>query len=131
MSGVDEPGLFNFIGELVVLIEDYRRAERRASAEDAEHYLLDAQALAGAAFRHDWEGFLFVFIGFSLSDPNFSLIHDEVRLATGDDMPVRYVVHGRRDPVKEAYLRSMGVNTVTLDWWESLPQFLAEINPAN
>ena len=73
----------------------------------------------------------FLFVGFSLSDPNFTLIHDEARLATNDDMPVRYLVQGRRDPVKEAYLRSMGVNTITLDWWESLPQFLSAINPEN
>lgn len=73
----------------------------------------------------------FLFVGFSLSDPNFALIHDEARLATNDDMPVRYLVQGRRDLVKEAYLRSMGVNTITLDWWESLPDFLAAINPEN
>lgn len=73
----------------------------------------------------------FLFVGFSLSDPNFTLIHDEARLATNDDMPVRYLVQGRRDPVKEAYLRSMGVNTITLDCWESLPQFLFAINPEN
>ena len=71
----------------------------------------------------------FLFVGFSLADPNFTLIHDEARLATNDDMPVRYLVQGRRDLVKEAYLRSMGVNTITLDWWESLPQFLSAINP--
>ena len=71
----------------------------------------------------------FLFVGFSLSDPNFTLIHDETRLATNDDMPVRYVVQGRGDLVKEAYLRSMGVNTINLDWWESLPEFLSAINP--
>ncbi len=73
----------------------------------------------------------FLFVGFSLSDPNFTLIHDEARLATNDDMPVRYLVQARRDIIKEAYLRSMGVNTVTLDWWESLPEFLFAINPEN
>ena len=73
----------------------------------------------------------FLFVGFSLLDPNFTLIHDEARLATNDDMPVRYLVQGRRDLVKEAYLRSMGVNTITLDWWESLPEFLSAINPEN
>ncbi len=73
----------------------------------------------------------FLFVGFSLSDPNFTLIHDEARLATSDDMPVRYLVQGFTDSVKESYLRSMGVNTISLDWWESLPQFLAAINPEN
>ena len=58
MSGVDEPRLFEFIGELTALIEDYRRDERVALAEDAEQYLLDAEALARDAFEYDWEGFL-------------------------------------------------------------------------
>lgn len=84
-----------------------------------------------ARLSQDLRSCAFVFIGFSLTDPNFNLIHDDARLATADDMPLRYVVQGRRDPVKEAYLRSMGVNTITLDWWESLPQFMAAINPAN
>lgn len=73
----------------------------------------------------------FLFVGFSLSDPNFMLIHDEARLATNDVMPVRYLVQGRRDLVKEAYLRSMGVNTINLDWWHFLPEFLSAINPEN
>ena len=80
---------------------------------------------------HELRSCTFLFVGFSLSDPNFTLIHDEARLATNDDMPVRYLVQGRKDIVKEAYLRSMGVNTITLDWWESLPQFLSAINPEN
>ena len=58
MSGVDEPGLFKFIGELTMLVDDFRRGERIALAEDAEQYLLDAQALARDAFEYDWEGFL-------------------------------------------------------------------------
>ena len=58
MSGLDEPGLFKFSGELTVLIDDYQRDERIALAEDAEQYLLDAQALAHDAFEYDWEGFL-------------------------------------------------------------------------
>ena len=58
MSGLDEPGLFKFIGELTVLIDNYQLDERIALAEDAEQYLLDAQALAHDAFEYDWEGFL-------------------------------------------------------------------------
>ena len=58
MSGVDEAGLFKFISKLMVLMEDYRQDERIALAEDAEQYLLDAQALARDAFDYDWEGFL-------------------------------------------------------------------------
>ena len=80
---------------------------------------------------HELKSCTFLFVGFSLSDPNFTLIHDEARLATNDDMPIRYLVQGRRDPIREAYLRSMGVNTINLDWWESLPEFLSVINPEN
>ena len=78
---------------------------------------------------HELRSCVFLFVGFSLADPNFAIIHDEARLATNDDLPLRYVVQGKRDPVKEAYLRSMGVNTISLDLWESLPQLFSAINP--
>ncbi len=71
----------------------------------------------------------FLFVGFSLSDPNFSLVYDDARLALDGALPQSYVVQGHPDPVKEAYLRSLGVNAISLDWWEDLPQFLAAINP--
>ncbi len=58
MSGVAEPAFFEFLGRLVGLINEYRADERIALAEDAEQYLLDAQALAGYAFGHDWDSFL-------------------------------------------------------------------------
>ena len=58
MSGVDEAGLFSFIGKLTELIRDYRQDERIALAEDAERYLSDAQALARNAFEYDWKDFL-------------------------------------------------------------------------
>ena len=57
-SGMDEPALFRFLSELVLLIEDYRSQERIALAEDAEEYLRDAQALVRDAFQYDWDGFL-------------------------------------------------------------------------
>jgi hypothetical protein len=72
----------------------------------------------------------FLFVGFSLSDPNFNLLHDDVRLVYGMNMPASYTVQGRRDPIKERYLRSLDVNTVWLDSWNDLPGFLASINPA-
>lgn len=78
---------------------------------------------------HELKSCTFLFVGFSLSDPNFALIHDDVRLATHDDMPVRYLVQARRDPVKESYLRSMGVNTINLGRWGLLPSFISAINP--
>lgn len=71
----------------------------------------------------------FLFVGFSLSDPNFALLYDDTRLALGGMLPTSYVVQGHPDPINEAYLRSLGVDTISLDWWEDLPAFLAAINP--
>lgn len=70
----------------------------------------------------------FLFIGFSLSDPNFNAIHDDLRLVYGMNMPVSYTVQGRRDRIKDRYLRSLDVNTVWLDGWNDLPGFLNRIN---
>ncbi len=58
VSGLDEPAFFRFLHELARLIDDYRRDERIALAEDTEEYLIDAQRLAGYAFEHDWDDFL-------------------------------------------------------------------------
>ena len=58
MSGLDEPAFFQFLHELALMIDDYRRDERIALAEDTEEYLLDAQRLAGYAFDYDWDGLL-------------------------------------------------------------------------
>ncbi|MGX1778543.1 SIR2 family NAD-dependent protein deacylase [Nocardia brasiliensis] len=72
----------------------------------------------------------FLFVGFSLSDPNFNLLHDDIRLVYGMNLPASYTVQGRRNPVKDRYLRSLDVNTIWLDSWNDLPDFLARINPA-
>ncbi len=71
----------------------------------------------------------FLFIGFSLADPNLNILHDDVRESLGMLAPVSYVVQGRRDPVKQRYLESLGVNTVWLGDWNYLPDFLRRINP--
>jgi hypothetical protein len=71
----------------------------------------------------------FLFVGFSLADPNFNLLQDDVRDALGMLAPVSYAVQGRRDPVKRRYLESLGVNTVWLEDWNYLPDFLRRINP--
>jgi SIR2-like protein len=57
----------------------------------------------------------FLFVGFGLSDPNFNLLHDDTRLAYGMNVPASYTVQGRRNPVKERYLRSLAVNTIWLE----------------
>jgi SIR2-like domain len=72
----------------------------------------------------------FLFVGFSLSDPNFNLLHDDIRLVYGMNVPASYTIQGRRNPVKERYLRSIDVNTIWLDSWNDLPDFLTRINPA-
>lgn len=79
--------------------------------------------------RHDLASACFLFVGFSLSDPNFNLIHDDIRESLGMLAPVSYAVQGWRDPVKERYLASLDVNTVWLDGWNDLPGFLRRINP--
>ncbi|WP_219070689.1 SIR2 family NAD-dependent protein deacylase [Candidatus Mycobacterium methanotrophicum] len=68
-----------------------------------------------SALRNEMIDTAFLFVGFSLSDPNFNLIHDDIRLVYGMNLPASYTVQGRRNPVKERYLGSLGVNTVWLD----------------
>jgi hypothetical protein len=72
----------------------------------------------------------FLFIGFSLADPNFNLIRDEARAVMGDAMPTSYLVQQRVDPVMRGYLRSLEVEVVELFTWNELPRFLRAINPA-
>lgn len=100
---------------IVLTRSDYARArlERRAMLDHLRSELADA-------------GFLFV--GFSLSDPNFNTIHDDLRLVYGINMPASYTVQGRRNAVKERYLRSLDVNTIWLHGWNELPDFLGRIN---
>jgi hypothetical protein len=68
-------------------------------------------------------------VGFSLSDPSFNAIHDDLRQVYGMNIPASFTVQGRRNTVKERYLRSLDVNTVWLDGWNDLPAFLQRINP--
>lgn len=79
--------------------------------------------------RHEMADSGFLFVGFSLSDPNFNAIHDDLRLTYGVNMPASYTVQGRRNAIKECYLRSLDVNTLWLDSWNDLPGFLRRINP--
>lgn len=71
----------------------------------------------------------FLFVGFSLLDPNFNILYDDARYARQDRNPVSYVVQARKDPIRNAYLRSLGVNPITLDTWNQLPSFLSVIHP--
>jgi hypothetical protein len=71
----------------------------------------------------------FLFVGFSLLDPNFNILFDEAHYARVGKNPVSYVIQARKDPVRESYLKSLGVNAITLDYWEQLPVFLTAIHP--
>jgi SIR2-like domain len=71
----------------------------------------------------------FIFVGYSLSDPNFVMIRDEARLAMGANMPPSYLVQGRSNKVRESYLRALDVNVISLGTWNYLPSFLRSINP--
>lgn len=101
---------------IVLTRDDYSRA-RTARREMLAH------------LRHELAGASFLFVGFSLSDPNFNVIHDDIRESLGMQAPVSYTVQGARDPVKQRYLTSLNVNTVWLDGWNDLPAFLRRINP--
>ena len=83
-----------------------------------------------SSLRNEMIDTAFLFVGFSLSDPNFNLIHGDIRLVYGMNLPASYTVQGRCNPVKERYLGSLGVNTVWLDSWNDMPDFLTRINPA-
>jgi hypothetical protein len=71
----------------------------------------------------------FLFVGFSLTDPNFNIIRDEARMVMGDNLPTSYVVQQHLDAVTRRYVESLGVEVVELFSWNNLPQFLHEINP--
>jgi hypothetical protein len=81
------------------------------------------------SLRNEMAETAFLFVGFSLSDPNFNLIHDDIRLVYGMNLPPSYTVQGRRNPIKDRYLRSLGVNTIWLDSWNDMPEFLTRIHP--
>jgi NAD-dependent SIR2 family protein deacetylase len=101
---------------IVLTRDDYSRA-RKARREMLGHL---RQEMARASF---------LFVGFSLSDPNFNLLRDDIRESLEIETPTSYTVQGRRDRVKERYLSSLDVNTIWLDSWNDLPDFLQRINP--
>ncbi len=71
----------------------------------------------------------FLFVGFSLLDPNFNILFDEAHYARDDKNPVSYIVQAQEDPIRDSYLRSLGVNPITLNHWDQLPSFLSAIHP--
>lgn len=109
-GSIDRPGT------IVLTRDDYSKA--RAGRREMLGHL-----------RHELASGSFLFVGFSLSDPNFNLIYDDIRESFGLLAPASYTVQGWHDPVKERYLTSLDVNTVWLDGWNDLPGFLRRIHP--
>jgi hypothetical protein len=101
---------------IVLTRSDYARAR------------IDRQEMLGS-LRTEMAESAFLFVGFSLTDPNFNAIHDDLRQVYGMNLPASYTVQGRRNTIKERYLRSLDVNTVWLDGWNDLPGLLLRINP--
>jgi hypothetical protein len=104
--------------ETVVLTRDDYAASRKSRTEMFDH------------FAHEVHYVSFLFVGFSLSDPNFNLIRDDARLAMGDNMPASYLAQQRPDPVVRGYLDSLDVRTIGLENWNAMPKLLRAINPA-
>jgi hypothetical protein len=107
---IDQPGT------LVLTRSDYARSRRERS--EMFRYLTDQFEYAS-----------FLFVGFSLLDPNFNILFDEAHYVREGKNPISYVVQARKDPIREAYLRSLGVNAITLNSWGQLPMFLSAIHP--
>ena len=101
---------------VVLTRDDYARS-RMARAEMFDSFAQEARFTT------------FVFVGFSLSDPNFNLIRDEARAVMGEAMPMSYLVQERTDPITRRYLKSLAVEVITLFSWNELPRFLRAINP--
>lgn len=102
--------------EIILTRDDYARS-RMERAEMFRHLAQTARFSS------------FLFIGFSLSDPNFNLIRDEARAVMGDAMPTSYLIQERVNPVLRRYLQSLDVTVVELFSWNELPRFLHAINP--
>ena len=92
----------------------------RSRAERVEMFRYLEQAVRGKTF---------LYLGYSLSDPDFTQLYDEMRLALGANVPPGFVVQGRPNPVRDQYLRALDLNSVVLDEWGQMPELLAAINP--
>jgi hypothetical protein len=71
----------------------------------------------------------FLYLGYSLSDPDFNQLYDEMRLALGRNVPPGYVVQGKSNSIRDKYLRGLHLNSINLNSWNHMPQLLDAINP--
>lgn len=111
-------GTWDNHSSMVLTRDDYARS-RMARAEMFDSLAQEARFTT------------FLFIGFSLGDPNFNLIRDEARAVMGEAMPTSYLVQEHADPVTRRYLESLKVEIISLFSWNELPRFLQAINPGN
>lgn len=75
-------GSFECPETIVLTRDDYARS-RLERAEMFKHLAAEGRFTT------------FLFVGFSLADPNFNLIRDEARMVMGDHLPSSYLVqHG-------------------------------------
>jgi hypothetical protein len=86
---------------MVLTRDDYARS-RMARAEMFDSFAQEARFTT------------FLFVGFSMADPNFNLIRDEARAVMGASMPMSYLVQERTDPVTQRYLESLEVEIIRL-----------------
>lgn len=102
--------------DLVLTRDDYANS-RRGRVEMFEHLT------AGVRYSS------FLFLGFSLTDPNFNIVRDDARAVMGEHMPTSYLVQQRPDQLMVRYLASLGVETIALENWNRMPALLEAINP--
>jgi hypothetical protein len=88
--------------ETIVLTRDDYASSRRSRLQMFEH------------LSHEVHYASFLFVGFSLTDPNLSVIRDDARLAMGDDMPASFLAQQQPDPIVRRYLDSLDVRTKPL-----------------
>ena len=103
--------------ETIVLTREDYAGSRKSRTEMFDH------------LAHEVHYMSFLFVGFSLSDPNFNLIRDDARLAMGEDMPASYLAQERPDAIIRRYLDSLEVRTIGMEGWSVMPPLLQAINP--
>jgi hypothetical protein len=82
-----------------------------------------------AHLAHEIRYTAFLFVGFSLTDPNFMIIRDQARVVMGENLPASYLVQEEPDPVMREYLDSIQVSTIGVTSWNAMPAVLAAIHP--
>jgi hypothetical protein len=83
--------------------------------------------------RNDLAQYSFLFIGYSLSDPDFNSIYDNVMYSMGRMRQTHYMCVPSLTPLAEQDLRERGIEPIDLSLWqgaslgEKLDSFLAEL----